>query len=103
MTIARFNIQGVSKRSLQNSTTHSYQIYYLYIIFCYSSSPDSLNAEKADNKLCPSTISPSALYKLVVPHLRCEVTDIKDAAVYAIGNINGSALRWCKQIFYSRS
>ncbi|KAJ8924572.1 hypothetical protein NQ315_000721 [Exocentrus adspersus] len=37
--------------------------------------------------------SPDTLYKLVVPHLRCEVTDIKDAAVYAIGNINGSALR----------
>ncbi|CAH2001764.1 unnamed protein product [Acanthoscelides obtectus] len=58
-----------------------------------SSSPDSLNAEKADYKMQASNISPVSLYKLVVPHLRCEVTDIRDAAVYAIGNINGAALR----------
>lgn len=58
-----------------------------------SSSPDSLNAEKSDYKLCSSNISPVSLYKLVVPHLRCEVTDIRDAAVYALGNINGSAFR----------
>ncbi|KAG5899998.1 hypothetical protein JTB14_009085 [Gonioctena quinquepunctata] len=58
-----------------------------------SSSPDSLNVEKTDNKLCPTNISSIALYKLVVPHLRCEVTDIRDAAVYALGNINGAALR----------
>lgn len=28
-----------------------------------------------------------------MPHLRCEVTDIRDSAVYAVGNINGEALR----------
>ncbi|CAH1170054.1 unnamed protein product [Phaedon cochleariae] len=58
-----------------------------------SSSPDSLNTEKNDCKLTPANISPVSLYKLVVPHLRCEVTDIRDAAVYALGNINGTALR----------
>ncbi|CAH1110307.1 unnamed protein product [Psylliodes chrysocephalus] len=58
-----------------------------------SSSPDSLNAEKSDSKLPATNISPVSLYKLIVPHLRCEVTDIRDAAVYALGNINGSALR----------
>nr|XP_023011562.1 protein furry [Leptinotarsa decemlineata] len=58
-----------------------------------SSSPDSFNTEKTDNKLTPTNISSISLYKLVVPHLRCEVTDIRDAAVYALGNINGSALR----------
>ncbi|XP_057665202.1 protein furry isoform X1 [Diorhabda carinulata] len=59
-----------------------------------SSSPDSLNAEKNDSSKLPATnISPSSLYKLVVPHLRCEVADIRDAAVFALGNINGTALR----------
>ncbi|XP_072390599.1 protein furry isoform X1 [Diabrotica undecimpunctata] len=58
-----------------------------------SSSPDSLNTEKNDSKLPATNISPVSLYKLVVPHLRCEVTDIRDAAVYALGNINGNALR----------
>ncbi|KAL1517075.1 hypothetical protein ABEB36_000886 [Hypothenemus hampei] len=57
-----------------------------------SSSPDSLSQEKSDTKLS-ANISPSALYKLVIPHLRCEVTDIRDSAIYAAGNINGSALR----------
>ncbi|XP_050300806.1 protein furry isoform X2 [Anthonomus grandis grandis] len=57
-----------------------------------SSSPDSLSQEKSETKLSAS-ISPSALYKLVIPHLRCEVTDIRDAAVYAAGSINGHALR----------
>ncbi|XP_066250595.1 protein furry isoform X1 [Euwallacea similis] len=58
-----------------------------------SSCPDSLSQEKSDAKSSAANISPAALYKLVVPHLRCEVTDIRDSAVYAAGNINGSALR----------
>ncbi|CAH0545977.1 unnamed protein product [Brassicogethes aeneus] len=59
-----------------------------------SSSPDSLNnTERSDNKMCPANISPTGLYKLVVPLLRCEVNDMRDSVVYAIGNINESALR----------
>ncbi|CAG9770963.1 unnamed protein product [Ceutorhynchus assimilis] len=57
-----------------------------------SSSPDSLSQEKSDNKLS-ANISPTALYKLVIPHLRCEVADIRDATVFAAGNINSLALR----------
>lgn len=57
-----------------------------------SSSPDSLSQEKSDSKLS-ANISPTALYKLVVPHLRCEGNDIRDSAVYAAGNINSLALR----------
>lgn len=34
-----------------------------------------------------------ALYKLVVPLLRCEVTDVRDAAVNALGMINHDALK----------
>ncbi|XP_076272167.1 microtubule binding protein furry isoform X2 [Rhynchophorus ferrugineus] len=56
-----------------------------------SSSPDSLSQEKNDPKQT-TNFSPSALYKMVVPHLRCEVADIRDAAAYAAGNINGAAL-----------
>ncbi|XP_030765953.1 protein furry isoform X3 [Sitophilus oryzae] len=57
-----------------------------------SSSPDSLSQEKNDPKFA-ANVSPTALYKLVVPHLRCEVTDIRDSAVYAAGHINDTALR----------
>ncbi|CAB3359556.1 Hypothetical predicted protein [Cloeon dipterum] len=37
--------------------------------------------------------SPGALYKLVVPLLRCESTDIRDAVVQAIGRVNPEALK----------
>lgn len=57
-----------------------------------SSSPDSLNADRSDksNAISPS---PVALYKLVVPLLRCEVVDVRDAAVNALGMINHDALK----------
>lgn len=56
-----------------------------------SSSPDSLTAERTDTK-SPS-VSPSGLYKLVIPLLRCEVADVRDAAVQALGKINCEALK----------
>lgn len=58
----------------------------------YSSSPDSLNADRSDKSNAIST-SPVALYKLVVPLLRCEVVDVRDAAVNALGMINHDALK----------
>lgn len=64
--------------------------YHLKIIY-YSSSPDSLNAERTDTK-SPS-VSPSGLYKLVIPLLRCETTDVRDAAVQALGKVNSDALK----------
>lgn len=59
---------------------------------CYSSSPDSLSADRSD-KSSGTTASPVALYKLVIPLLRCEVSDIRDAAVNALGLINHDALK----------
>ncbi|XP_075228459.1 microtubule binding protein furry isoform X2 [Lycorma delicatula] len=56
-----------------------------------SSSPDSLNAERTDTK-SPS-VSPSGLYKLVIPLLRCETSDVRDAAVQALGKVNSDALK----------
>ncbi|XP_075160591.1 microtubule binding protein furry isoform X3 [Haematobia irritans] len=56
------------------------------------SSPDSLNADRSD-KSALGTASPQALYKLVVPLLRCEVADVRDAAVNALGMINHDALK----------
>ncbi|XP_059216177.1 protein furry isoform X3 [Stomoxys calcitrans] len=56
------------------------------------SSPDSLNADRSD-KSALGTASPQALYKLVVPLLRCEVPDVRDAAVNALGLINHDALK----------
>lgn len=55
-----------------------------------SSSPDSLvTGERNDSK----NITPTALYKLIAPLLRCEVADVRDAAVYAMGTINPEALK----------
>ncbi|XP_034255121.1 protein furry-like isoform X2 [Thrips palmi] len=63
-----------------------------------SSSPDSLTNERGDNKAsnpggsqvsCP----PGGLYKLVVPLLRCEAADVRDAAVQALGRVNVEALK----------
>lgn len=58
----------------------------------YSSSPDSLSADRSD-KSSGTAASPVALYKLVIPLLRCEVSDIRDAAVNALGMINHDALK----------
>ncbi|XP_058831171.1 protein furry isoform X4 [Topomyia yanbarensis] len=57
-----------------------------------SSSPDSLSADRSD-KSSGTTASPVALYKLVIPLLRCEVSDVRDAAVNALGMINHDALK----------
>ncbi|XP_062543394.1 protein furry isoform X2 [Armigeres subalbatus] len=57
-----------------------------------SSSPDSLSADRSD-KSSGTAASPVALYKLVIPLLRCEVSDIRDAAVNALGMINHDALK----------
>ncbi|XP_071055767.1 protein furry isoform X2 [Onthophagus taurus] len=58
-----------------------------------SSSPDSLSAERNDTKTPGGNVSPGALYKLIVPLLRCEVSDVRDTAVLAIGNVNSDALK----------
>ncbi|XP_031346669.1 protein furry isoform X1 [Photinus pyralis] len=58
-----------------------------------SSSPDSLSAERSDNKAPGVNISPVSLYKLVVPLLRCEIADVRDTAVLALGKVNSDALK----------
>ncbi|XP_046735470.1 protein furry [Diprion similis] len=58
-----------------------------------SSSPDSLSAERGDNKSPGANASPAALYKLTVPLLRVEQVDVRDAAVHAIGKVNPDALK----------
>ena len=60
----------------------------------FSSSPDSLTNERGDMKTSGgSQASPLSLYNLVVPLLRCEVTDVRDAAVQALGKVNPDALK----------
>jgi hypothetical protein len=61
-------------------------------LFC-SSSPDSLTTERNDNKSPGGNVSPTGLYKLVVPLLRCETVDVRDAAVHALGKVNPEALK----------
>ena len=65
----------------------------LFLINLYfSSSPDSLTTDRSDKS--SGSASQVALYKLVIPLLRCEVTDIRDAAVNALGLINHDALKY---------
>uniref|UniRef100_A0A1A9ZKK7 Uncharacterized protein n=1 Tax=Glossina pallidipes TaxID=7398 RepID=A0A1A9ZKK7_GLOPL len=70
------------------------QLEILVTVFNFNefSSPDSLNADRSDKSALGSA-SPQALYKLVVPLLRCEVADVRDAAVNALGMINHDALK----------
>ena len=37
-------------------------------------------------------VSPTVMYKLIVPLLRCEVSDMRDTVVYALGRINPNAI-----------
>ncbi|CAB4065616.1 Protein furry [Lepeophtheirus salmonis] len=57
------------------------------------SSPESLGLidRNNDNK-SPSVVSPSVMYKLLVPLLRCDVSDMRDCIVQALGRINHNAL-----------
>ena len=53
-----------------------------------SSSPESLISDHhraADNKSPSPMVSPSVMYKLLIPLLRCEVPDMKDSVVHALG------------------
>lgn len=63
----------------------------LFIFSPYSSSPDSMNTDRNDKN---SSGLSTAMYKLIVPLLRCEVADIRDAAVNALGLINPDALKY---------
>jgi hypothetical protein len=60
------------------------------LISFISSSPDSMNTDRNDKST--NGLS-TAMYKLIVPLLRCEVVDIRDAVVHALGHINPEALK----------
>ena len=45
-----------------------------------------------DNKSPSPMVSPTVMYKLLVPLLRCEVTDMRDIVVFALGRINPNAI-----------
>ncbi|XP_035428563.2 protein furry isoform X4 [Spodoptera frugiperda] len=57
-----------------------------------SSSPDSLS-ERSGGEGRGAQAAPSSLHKLAVPLARCEVPEVRDAAVAACGNINPDALK----------
>uniref|UniRef100_A0A2A4K175 Cell morphogenesis protein N-terminal domain-containing protein n=1 Tax=Heliothis virescens TaxID=7102 RepID=A0A2A4K175_HELVI len=57
-----------------------------------SSSPDSLS-ERSGGEARGVQASPGSLHKLAVPLARCEVPEVRDAAVAACGNINPDALK----------
>ncbi|XP_028156652.1 protein furry-like [Ostrinia furnacalis] len=57
-----------------------------------SSSPDSLS-ERSGGEARGAAAAPGSLHKLCVPLARCEVPEVRDAAVAACGNINPDALK----------
>ncbi|RVE51056.1 hypothetical protein evm_004347 [Chilo suppressalis] len=57
-----------------------------------SSSPDSLS-ERSGGEARGTAASPGSLHKLAVPLARCEVPEVRDAAIAACGNINPDALK----------
>ena len=64
-----------------------------------SSSPEGLGIldshhgnRTIDNKSPSPMVSPTVMYKLLVPLLRCEVTDMRDTVVFALGRINPNAI-----------
>ncbi|KAJ0183584.1 hypothetical protein K1T71_000007 [Dendrolimus kikuchii] len=57
-----------------------------------SSSPDSLS-ERSSGEARGGHASPASLHKLAVPLARCEVPEVRDAAIAACGNINPDALK----------
>ncbi|XP_022832694.1 protein furry isoform X5 [Spodoptera litura] len=57
-----------------------------------SSSPDSLS-ERSGGEGRGAQAAPGSLHKLAVPLARCEVPEVRDAAVAACGNINPDALK----------
>ncbi|XP_061707570.1 protein furry isoform X3 [Cydia pomonella] len=56
-----------------------------------SSSPDSLSERSGGE--ARGAAAPAALHKLAVPLARCEVPEVRDAAIAACGNINPDALK----------
>ena len=75
--------------------------FHVFIKLCLfhknSSSPDSMNTDRNDKNSSGLT---TAVYKLIVPLLRCEVADIRDAAVNALGLINPDALKYVLLLLY---
>ena len=58
-----------------------------------SSSPESLQfLDRQDSKSPSPMLSPTVFYKLLIPLLRCEVSDMRDCVVHALGNINHNSL-----------
>ncbi|XP_050360711.1 protein furry isoform X2 [Nymphalis io] len=57
-----------------------------------SSSPDSLS-ERSGGEARGAHAAPASLHKLAVPLARCEVPEVRDAAVAACGHINPDALK----------
>ncbi|XP_059089513.1 protein furry-like isoform X3 [Tigriopus californicus] len=57
-----------------------------------SSSPESLGMDRSDTKSPSPMVSPTVFYKLIVPLLRCEVVDMRDSVVQALGRINHTAI-----------
>ena len=64
------------------------------LLLLHSSSPDGMGTERTDTRSSGTVVSPSALYKLIIPLLRCETADMRNTVVDALGMINYAAIRY---------
>lgn len=52
-----------------------------------------MGTDRTDTRSSGTVVSPSALYKLIIPLLRCETADMRNTVVDALGMINYAAIR----------
>lgn len=92
-----FHSQFLGDVWLRNALRHRFERRQSFLFVPCSSSPDGLATEKGDARASSSAVSPVALYKLLVPLLRCETIDMRNTVVNALSLINYAAVRWAVQ------
>ena len=65
--------------------------------FCRNNSPDSLGSDKDSRSLSismNSSYTARDLFKLVVPLIKAEASDVRETAITGLGNIHPSSFRY---------
>lgn len=55
-----------------------------------------MNTDRSEKS--EAVASPAMLFRKVIPLLKCEINDVRDAAVNALGMINHDAVKYEKEI-----
>ena len=63
-------------------------------MFCRNSSPDSATNERPEVKSPTSNVTAKDLFKILVPLIKCEPTDMRESIVTGLGHINPEIFRY---------